>query len=130
MSPRLCRCFSGSAVCPTEIAAFSDRVKEFSDIGCQVVAASIDSKFSNLAWTQQPRAKGGLGKMAIPIISDVSKAFAKALGCVIEGADDGDAGVTFRATYIIDPSGTIRSVQVRGSDSIGDYGAAGDEARS
>lgn len=99
-------------MCPTEIIAFSDRVKEFSDIGCQVVAASIDSKFSNLAWTQQPRTKGGLGKMAIPILSDVSKGFAKALGCVIDGADDGDAGVTFRATYIIDPTGTIRSVQI------------------
>src|ERR1700733_15035427 len=30
-------------VCPTEIIQFSDRAKEFRDIGCEVVGCSIDS---------------------------------------------------------------------------------------
>lgn len=73
---------------------------------------SIDSKFSHLAWTQQPRSKGGLGPMAIPLIADVTKAMSKSFGCLIEGEGDGDAGVALRATYIVDPAGIVRSVQV------------------
>jgi alkyl hydroperoxide reductase subunit AhpC len=99
-------------VCPTEIIAFSDRIKEFEALRCKVVAASVDSHFSHLAWTQVPRNKGGLGKMAIPILSDLSRKLSADLGCLITDPEDGDCGVTFRATYIIAPDGTIRSVQV------------------
>lgn len=37
-------------VCPTEIIAFSDRAKEFRDIGAELIAVSTDSHFSHLAW--------------------------------------------------------------------------------
>ena len=37
-------------VCPTEIIAFSDRADEFRAINCEVVACSVDSHFSHLAW--------------------------------------------------------------------------------
>lgn len=37
-------------VCPTEIIAFSDRAEEFRAINCEVVACSVDSHFSHLAW--------------------------------------------------------------------------------
>ena len=99
-------------MCPTEITAFSDRLAEFSKLGAKVAAVSIDSKFSHLAWTQSKRSAGGLGPMAIPLISDVTKAMSKAFGCLIEGAGDGDCGVSLRATYIIDPAGIVRSIQV------------------
>jgi peroxiredoxin (alkyl hydroperoxide reductase subunit C) len=36
-------------VCPTEICQFSDRVDEFRAINTEVVAWSVDSKFSHLA---------------------------------------------------------------------------------
>ncbi len=42
-------CFS-TFVCPTEIIAFSDRVKEFRDIDTEVIAISCDSQFTHLAW--------------------------------------------------------------------------------
>ena len=42
-------------VCPTEILAFNDRADEFAAIGCEVVAASVDSKYAHLAWTSTPR---------------------------------------------------------------------------
>ncbi|MFO0823609.1 MAG: redoxin domain-containing protein [Gemmataceae bacterium] len=51
-------------VCPTEIVAFSDRIKDFHDRGAEVLGCSIDSQFSHLAWIQQPRAQGGLGGLA------------------------------------------------------------------
>jgi peroxiredoxin len=37
-----------NTVCPTEIVAFSDRVKEFEAIGVKVVGCSVDSHFSHL----------------------------------------------------------------------------------
>ena len=99
-------------VCPTEIIAFSDRIAEFNKLNTKVAAVSIDSKFSHLAWTQTKRSAGGLGAMAIPLIADVTKAMSKAFGCLIENPADGDCGVALRATYIIDPAGNVRSIQV------------------
>lgn len=37
-------------VCPTEIISFSDRVEEFRQINCEILACSTDSHFSHLAW--------------------------------------------------------------------------------
>ena len=41
---------SSTFVCPTEIIAFSDRVSEFNKINTDVVAVSVDSQFTHLAW--------------------------------------------------------------------------------
>ena len=71
---------SAFPVCPTEIIAFSDRVNEFKALGAEVMACSVDSKHSHVAWIQTPRNKGGLGKMNIPVLSDLSKQIAKDFG--------------------------------------------------
>jgi len=42
-------------VCPTEIIAFSDRIKEFRAINTEVVAVSTDSHFSHLGWIKTAR---------------------------------------------------------------------------
>uniref|UniRef100_A0A8C3H390 Thioredoxin-dependent peroxide reductase, mitochondrial n=1 Tax=Corvus moneduloides TaxID=1196302 RepID=A0A8C3H390_CORMO len=42
-------------VCPTEIVAFSNKANEFRDVNCEVVAVSVDSHFSHLAWINTPR---------------------------------------------------------------------------
>src|SRR4051794_35324033 len=69
-------------VCPTEIIEFSDRADDFRKVGCEVLGASIDSKFSHLAWVQTPRNKGGLGNMNIPLIADLSRQLSKDYGSV------------------------------------------------
>merc|ERR1712107_21121 len=38
-------------VCPTEILAFNDRIAEFRALNAEVVACSVDSHFTQLAWT-------------------------------------------------------------------------------
>ena len=91
---------------------FSERKAEFDALGVKVAAVSTDSKYSHLAWTQVPRSKGGLGKMRIPLLADVSKSMSRAFGCLIDDANDADNGVALRATYIIDPFGVVRSVQI------------------
>ena len=46
--------------------------------------------------------------MNIPMISDLTKSISRDYGCLIEDENDGDQGVAFRATYIIDGEGTLR----------------------
>lgn len=59
-------------VCPTEIQKFSEMHEEFKKLGASVVYASCDSKYSHLAWIQQPAEKSGLGEVNWPMISDRS----------------------------------------------------------
>lgn len=90
-------------VCPTEIRAFSDRISEFEKLGVNVVAASVDSEFSHLAWTKQPKTEGGLGPMAIPILADITKNISRSYGVLIEAQ-----GVALRGLFIVDPKGILR----------------------
>ena len=48
--------------------------------------------------------------MGIPMVSDITKQIAKDYGCLIEDGDD--AGVAFRATYIIDKEGILRQYSI------------------
>ncbi len=89
-------------VCPTEIREFSRREGEFAREECQVLGASIDSKFSHLAWIEH-----GLGALAYPLLSDLTKKTAREYGILKE-----DLGAAYRATFIIDPEGTIRWLTV------------------
>jgi alkyl hydroperoxide reductase subunit AhpC len=93
-------------VCPTEIIAFNNKAKEFKDTNCELLAVSVDSKFSHMEYTLKSRKEGGLGPMDIPLISDLNKEISRAYGCLCE--DGGEIGVSYRATYIIDRNGIVR----------------------
>lgn len=97
-------------VCPTEICQFSDKAKNFREIGCEVIGASIDSHFTHMEYTKKERKNGGLGKMDIPMIADITKSISKSYGALIE--DGADAGIAFRATYIIDDKGILRHMSI------------------
>ena len=71
-------------VCPTEILAFSDRVNEFKTINTEVVACSVDSKFTHFAWINTPREEGGLKGLKIPLLSDLTKQISKDYGVLLE----------------------------------------------
>ncbi|XP_055626361.1 uncharacterized protein LOC129768630 isoform X2 [Toxorhynchites rutilus septentrionalis] len=92
-------------VCPTEILAFSDRVKEFKKLNTEVIAASIDSHFTHLAWINTPRKEGGLGKINIPLVSDITHSIAKDYGVYLD-----DLGHTLRGLFIIDDRGILRQI--------------------
>ena len=94
-------------VCPTEVTAFSDRAGEFAAANCAVVGVSVDSVYSHLAWASTPRNKGGLGKVAIPLIGDISKAMSHDFGMLVEDAADDMDGVALRGTVILGPDGKV-----------------------
>jgi len=93
-------------VCPTEIIAFSDRLDEFTKIGADVVAASVDSKFSHLAWWKTPRSEGGIGGVRLPILADITKRVAADYGVLLPD------GVALRGLFVIDPKGVVRHVTI------------------
>ncbi len=90
-------------VCPTEITAFSDRHGEFATLATDLLAVSVDSPFSHLAWVQTERKSGGLGDVAYPLISDLNKEISRAYHVL-----DEEAGTALRGLFLIDPDGVIR----------------------
>jgi alkyl hydroperoxide reductase subunit AhpC len=89
-------------VCPTEIIAFSDRNAEFAKLGVQILGASVDSKFSHLAWRNTPRANGGLGDITYPLVADIKKDIARAYDVLLPD------GVALRGLFLIDHEGVVR----------------------
>lgn len=92
-------------VCPTEILAFNDRIKEFHKLNTEVVGCSVDSHFSHLAWMNTARKDGGLGPLKIPLLSDLTHKISKDYGVYLE-----DLGHTLRGLFIIDDKGVLRQI--------------------
>jgi len=90
-------------VCPTEIAAFGAKNREFADRDTQVLGMSTDTHFVHLAWRKD---HADLRDLPFPMLADTKRELSQALG--ILHAD----GVPLRATFIVDPEGVIRWVSV------------------
>src|SRR5438046_9213326 len=86
-------------VCPTEIAAFGVKERDFADRDTQLLGASTDSHFVHLAWRNS---HPDLAELPYPMLADTKRELAAALG-ILHKAD----GVALRATFIVDPSGVI-----------------------
>jgi peroxiredoxin (alkyl hydroperoxide reductase subunit C) len=91
-------------ICPTELAEFGRRTKDFADRGAQVLGASTDSEFVHLAWRTH---HADLKDLPYPMISDIKHELSAALGILHK-----EEGVALRATFIVDPQNVIRWVQV------------------
>lgn len=94
-------------VCPTEIIAYSEAVKKFTEKDAVVLFASTDSEYTHLAWTNTPRKDGGLGPINIPLIADTNHTLSRDYGVLLE-----DEGVALRGIFIIDPKGVLRQITI------------------
>jgi peroxiredoxin (alkyl hydroperoxide reductase subunit C) len=93
-------------VCPSEIIAFNNRLGKFSDRNTNVVAVSIDSQFSHLAWKNTPHSKGGIGGIQYPMVSDLNKNISNSYNVLTDG------GVALRGTFLIDEDFILRHICV------------------
>jgi len=93
-------------VCPSEIIAFDQQLAEFKERNCEVVAVSIDSKYSHFAWKNTPRDKGGIGNVQFPIVADITKSIARDYGVLLNGS------VALRGLFLIDKEGVIRHATI------------------
>lgn len=90
-------------VCPTELHAFQERSADFAARNAQVVACSVDSAYTHLAWLNTPRNVGGIAGIEYPLISDLDKTIARNFGVL-----DEVNGIAYRGLFIIDRNGVIR----------------------
>ena len=89
-------------VCPSEIIAFDNRLQEFKDRGVEVIAVSVDSKFSHIAWKNTEITKGGIGQVQFPIVSDLKKSISRDYDVLL------NEEVALRGTFLIDQEGVVR----------------------
>jgi peroxiredoxin (alkyl hydroperoxide reductase subunit C) len=89
-------------VCPTEVLSFSKHHGEFAERNCQIFGVSVDSKFTHKAWVETDKAAGGLGgKLAYPLLADLSKKMSRDYGVLHDDA------VALRGLFLINPEGVI-----------------------
>jgi peroxiredoxin (alkyl hydroperoxide reductase subunit C) len=91
-------------VCPTEIAAFGKLNGDFNDRDAVVYGVSTDSEFVHLAWRQN---HADLKDLPFAMLADIKRELSTTLGVL-----DKQEGVALRATFIVDPEGTIRFASV------------------
>lgn len=90
-------------VCPTELHAFQERLKDFQARETEVIGCSVDSHFTHLAWVNTPKNKGGIEGVTYPLVSDLNKTIAKDYHVLNEAE-----GIAFRGLFLIDKNGVIR----------------------
>jgi peroxiredoxin (alkyl hydroperoxide reductase subunit C) len=89
-------------VCPSEILAFDHRYQEFKDRNTEVIAISVDSQFTHLAWKNTPVNNGGLGQVKFPMVADLTKQISRDYDVLINEA------VSLRGTFLVDRDGIVR----------------------
>jgi len=89
-------------VCPSEIIAFSHRIEEFKSRGINVIGVSVDSQFSHFAWRETPVNSGGIGRVAYPLVADLSKQISRDFDVLLNDT------VALRGSFLIDKDGTVR----------------------
>lgn len=103
-------------VCPTELIAFQDKIKEFESRNVAVVGASVDSAFSHWKWLTTPQNDGGIQGVKYPIIADPSLMISKAYDVLAGDFDYDDEGndvfvgnpQAYRGLFLIDKQGVVR----------------------
>ena len=90
--------------CPTEIEDAADNYAAFQAAGAEVYIVTTDTHFSHKVWHETSPA---VGKAKFPLVGDPTHALTNAFGVHIP-----EAGLALRGTFVIDPSGTIKTMEV------------------
>jgi NADH-dependent peroxiredoxin subunit C len=91
-------------VCPTELKDMADAKAKFDELEVTILAASTDTVFSHRAWIRhESLMKGFPYKMLADHNGDVAYRY---------NLLDEDTGIAGRGTYIIDPDGIVRGIEI------------------
>lgn len=89
-----------TGVCTQEMCDITGGIKQYADLGAEVLAISVDSPFAQEAWAKQH-------KISITILSDLNKTVTKAFDVVFPGlAGIGDTSA--RAAFVVGIDGVIK----------------------
>lgn len=103
-------------VCPTELHAFQDNIKEFEKRNVAVVGCSTDTEQSHWGWLQMPKKQGGIQGVNYPIVADTTKTISTNYGVLAGDYDADDNGnliatgpmIAYRGLFVIDKKGIVR----------------------
>jgi peroxiredoxin (alkyl hydroperoxide reductase subunit C) len=103
-------------VCPTEIIAFQEKIKEFENRNVAVVGCSVDSKHSHWKWLQTELKDGGIKGVKYPLVADPALNIAEnydVLAGSYEYTEEGEASFVgipeaYRGLFLIDKEGVVR----------------------
>ena len=94
--------------CPTEVEDAADNYAEFQKAGAEVYIVTTDSHFAHKVWHETSPA---VGKAKFPLIGDPTHVLSRGFGVHID-----EDGMSLRGTFIIDPSGTIKTMEVHSNE--------------
>ena len=97
-------------ICPTELEAAAELYPEFQKEGTEILSVSADTVFVHKAWHDN---SPSIKKIKFPMLADPTGKLCKALGTYID-----EEGMSLRATFIIDPDGIIKAMEIH-DNSIG-----------
>jgi peroxiredoxin (alkyl hydroperoxide reductase subunit C) len=103
-------------VCPTELLAFQDKLKEFEKRKVAVVGCSVDSEYSHWKWLQTELKEGGIKGVKYPLVSDLSKTISENYDVLAGNYDYSEDGEivfkgnpkAYRGLFLIDKEGIVR----------------------
>lgn len=97
-------------VCPTEIAAMNAHYDEFQKLGVEILAVSVDTKFSHKRFVEtEPLLKG----LKLMLGADNNQEVSRAFGVLLE-----EEGVALRGRFLFNPDGVCVAQEVQ-ADSVG-----------
>jgi peroxiredoxin (alkyl hydroperoxide reductase subunit C) len=97
-------------VCPTELEDLANNHEKFKAEGAEIISISTDTVFVHLAWHMD---SPSIGKVNYPMMADPNGNISRTFGTYIE-----EEGVSLRATFIIDPDGILKAIDIH-DNSIG-----------
>jgi len=103
-------------VCPTELLAFQDEIKEFEKRNVQVIGVSTDSHFSHWKWLQTDSKNGGIKGVTYPLVADNAHVISEkydVLAGSFEYDEEGNpefigAPMAYRGLFLIDKAGVVQ----------------------
>jgi peroxiredoxin (alkyl hydroperoxide reductase subunit C) len=99
-------------VCPTELEELAALYPKFQELNAEIVSVSSDTVYTHKAWHD---ASEGIATIKFPMAADPSGKMSDAFGVLIEGGEaqlTPDEGLAMRGTFIIDPAGTLRAMEI------------------
>jgi peroxiredoxin (alkyl hydroperoxide reductase subunit C) len=100
-------------VCPTELEELAGLYPEFEKEGAEVLSVSTDTVFVHKAWHDNSEA---IKKVKYPMVADPAGELSKLFGTYITSG--GDAGLSLRGSFIIDPDGVLKALEIH-DNSVG-----------
>ena len=94
-------------VCPTELEEMAENYEDFKKEGAEVFSVSTDTVFAHKAWHDNSEA---IKKITFPMIADPAGTLSKLFGVYITRG--GDAGLALRGTFIVDPEGVLKTIEI------------------